>query len=204
MAALPPAGATTARFRPAAPGEPRLYASSMLVSRRDDAVFSFVRGVAAARVRFSPLPGQHGAFWLQSDERRDTEIDVIESYGRGRRASAGLHVRRRDGSTRPLQQRFGGRFPTGADDDWYRLFHTFSVEWTRTEYVFRVDGEEVLRLDQHVSDTPHFVLLSHFVSDWEVGENSGAEASMEVDWVRVWQDPADPATGAGTLPPGPG
>ena len=64
-------------------GNARVYRSSALTSKP----FTFTYGVAAARIRFDQKQGQNGAFWLQyfgSSSGGGTEIDVIESGGRGR------------------------------------------------------------------------------------------------------------------------
>ena len=71
------------------PTRSHLYSSGM-ISTADS--FRFVHGIAAARVRFDKRPGQHGAFWLQTNEPNDTEIDVVESFGRASRPlSVTLH-----------------------------------------------------------------------------------------------------------------
>ncbi|WP_156464692.1 glycoside hydrolase family 16 protein [Aeromicrobium sp. Root495] len=170
----------------------RYYASSMIVSQKDGQLYSFVHGVAAARIKFDPKAGQHAAFWLQTNQDQDTEVDVVESYGRGvRPLSSGLHVTQKDGTTRPFQIRLHEVLPPDIDDDWYTKFHTFSVEWTPRQLVFRVDGIETFRTSRGATSSPHFVLLSNFAADYEVRYNTGERASMEVDWVRVWQEPDD-------------
>lgn len=85
-------------------------------------------------------------------------------------------------------------------------WHVFSVEWRgpgHTDslgtllpnggYVFRIDGEVVLRPRKAVSNTPEYLLLSQLVSDYEnrTFQNTGAAGQSEVtkvDWVRVWQN----------------
>ncbi len=180
-----------------ATGVARYFASSMIVSQQDGQLFSFVHGVAAARVKFDRRRGQHAAFWLQTNEPEDTEIDVVESYGESERPlSTGLHVTREDGSTRPFQIRISDVLPNDVEADWYDEFHVFSVEWTPDEYVFRIDGVETFRTRQGASSSPHFVILSNFAADWEIPLNNGEPATMEVDWVRVWQRPGTGGDGS--------
>ena len=85
------------------------------------------------------------------------------------------------------------RFLASRSDAWWRNFHVFSVEWTPTEYVFRISGHEVWRTDQGVSHDPEFLILSMLSSDFELpelGERENLTQTVSVDWVRVWQ--ADP------------
>lgn len=165
-------------------------------------LFEFTYGVAAARIKFQRGRGQHGAFWIQRSGGRITpgeprtsgaEVDVAEFFGKGYpegglasfvyyldsdeeyRKVGGVHV----GAGRTL--------PPG--DTWWDKFHVFSVEWTPEGYVFRVDGRETFRTDEGVSGVDQFLVLSLLSSDWELGrlDSKALPSSMEVDWVRVWQ-----------------
>ena len=57
----------------------------------------------------------------------------------------------------------------------------------KSEYVFRIDGREVFQVEQALSDAPHYLVLSNIVANYEVRNNDGTGATMDVDWVRVWQ-----------------
>jgi beta-glucanase (GH16 family) len=74
-------------------------------------------------------------------------------------------------------------------DTWWTSYHVFSVEWTPTAYVFRVDGREFFRLAENVSQAEHYLLLSMLTSDYELEHLDGSDfaATASVDWVRVWQ-----------------
>jgi len=66
----------------------------------------------------------------------------------------------------------------------------FSVEWTPSRYVFRIDGKETFRTSRGVSGRPEFLILSLLSSDYELGYLGGEARlpqSMKVDWVRFWQ-----------------
>lgn len=170
-----------------ASGQARYYAGSMMLTGTDAAPRTFTHGIAAARIKFDPRAGQHAAFWLQSNDPNDTEIDVVESFGRDQRPlTVGLHVRRGK-DTIPVQHRVAGTAPDSAADDWYENYHVYSVEWTSRAYVYRIDGQEVFRTSRGLSDVPHYVILSNFVADWEIGKNSGERSTMQVDWVKAWQ-----------------
>ena len=162
----------------------------------------FLYGVAAARMRFQRDPGAHAAFWLQPRGLLDTgptswgaEIDVVEWYGRQRgrsRMTSTVHAPLPDGD----KLQFGGavrkpdRFLADRSDAWWRNFHVFSVEWTPTEYVFRIDGREVWRTREGVSHDPEFLILSMLSSDFELpalGSRQGATQTASIDWVKVWE-----------------
>jgi hypothetical protein len=161
----------------------------------------FLYGVAAARMRFPRSLGQHAAFWLQPRGLLTTgptpwgaEVDVVEWYGaRGRREVMGSAVHEpMPGGTK---RQHGGlvrnpdRFLASRSDSWWTRFHVFSVEWTPTEYVFRIDGRVVWRTDEGVSDVPEFLILSMLSSDFElpmVGTDP-TPRTAEVDWVAFWQ-----------------
>ena len=167
--------------------------------------FSFTRGVAAARIRFQPGQGQHGAFWMQPDaprripgapRRSGAEIDVAEYFGAGH-ANGGLGsfvynngILGNAGNPR----RLGGVWPEaranlGHRDDFWRSFHVFSVEWTRGTYTFSVDGRPHWRTRAGVSGIDEHLILSLLTSDYELPrlDNSRLPSRMHVDWVRVWQ-----------------
>ena len=65
----------------------------------------------------------------------------------------------------------------------------FSVEWTPTEYVFRIDGQETMRTTNGVSHDPEYLILSMLSSDFELGLLGGdghLPQHAYVDWVQVW------------------
>lgn len=152
--------------------------------------FAYKYGVAAARVKFQEARGQHGAFWMQpAGTGYGAEIDVIEWFGTG---SSGLGIGVWDYSSGTQTRAAGGRLANqdAYGSDWAGTYHVFSVEWTPTEYVFRIDGKEALRTSAGVAQTEEYLILSLLVSNFEA-KNLPSPVSlpqtMEVDWVRVWQ-----------------
>lgn len=152
--------------------------------------FAYKYGVAAARIRFQDARGQHGAFWMQpAGTGYGAEIDVIEWFGTG---SYGLSNGVWDYSSGTPTRAAGGPIADQSSygSDWAGTYHVFSVEWTPTEYVFRIDGREVLRTTAAVSQTEEYLILSLLVSNYEANKLPSPESlpqSMAVDWVRVWQ-----------------
>jgi beta-glucanase (GH16 family) len=73
--------------------------------------------------------------------------------------------------------------------DWWDEFHVFSVEWTPTEYVFRIDGRELYRETDAVSQAQQYLVLSMLASDYELDELTADEIgrdTAQVDWVQVF------------------
>ena len=135
---------------------------------------SFRYGYAAARIRFQPRRGQHGAFWMQpqtklategSARRTGAEIDVIEWFG-GNHPQGGLasfaHDYPKDGKPGVTPRKTGGfiKNPGRFGSGWAKKFHVFSVEWTPTRYIYRIDGRETFRTGKGVSGRPEFLILS--------------------------------------------
>lgn len=193
----PTMAGTTCEYQSAeGPGSsPYLYQTQLSTLRS----FRFTHGIAAARIKFARASGRHSAFWLQVDGKvpgdpsRGTEIDVVEFFGDngGARDRIGsfLHYVAADGSAvsyGQFWQAMADMKPPG--DTWWDSFHVFSVAWTPTEYVFRVDGHEFYREDRAISNTPQWINLSATTSDYELADVTPENIDQEtqVDWVRVW------------------
>ncbi len=167
-----------------------------------DTTQSFKFGIFAARIKFHPVQGAHGSFWMQplpepgadpsNPAERGVEIDVIEYFGKGW-VNGGLasfiHFQppggkriRSGGYLVSASQALKGELP--SDD-----YHVYSVEWTEKEYVFRVDGIETLRTSKAVSKVPQYFILSLLSSDYEIPKitDDVLPLTMSVDWVRAWQ-----------------
>jgi hypothetical protein len=69
----------------------------------------------------------------------------------------------------------------------------FSVEWTPSAYIFRIDGQETGRITKGISRVPEYPILSLLSSDYELkklGDEKNLPQTMQVDWIRTWQDQA--------------
>ena len=124
--------------------------------------FSYTYGYAAARIKFAKGRGQHGGFWMQpqvqasrygSPARTGAEIDIAEFFGKGY-SNGGLahflYTYPRKGKTTKYGDVFrrASTALAGKSDSWWSRYHVFSVEWTPTGYVFRIDGTEHLAQQQ--------------------------------------------------------
>ena len=152
--------------------------------------FEGLRGVYAARVKFQSARGMHGSFWLQGPPVTGAEIDVAEYFGVGR-PDSGLasfvhYTNSRGGLSsaggiRQISGILGGRTP-------YNSWHVYSVEWTQSRYVFRMDGVPILVTSRpRVSTSPEKMILSLLSSDYELPHLRTTRPEMQVDWVRAWQ-----------------
>jgi hypothetical protein len=66
-------------------------------------------------------------------------------------------------------------------------YHVYSVAWTPTSYVFRMDGVVTFQTSRpHLWRGPEYPVLSLLTSDWEIPAYTAGTA-MRVDWVKVWQ-----------------
>lgn len=147
-------------------------------------------GTYAARVKFQSARGMHGSFWLQGPAVTGAEIDVAEYFGDGR-IDSGLSsfVHYTDsanrlsttGGIRNIASILGAR--RTPSNGW----HVYSVQWTPTSYIFRIDGTPVLTTTAHVATAPEEMILSLLSSDYELPHLKTTSTSMLVDWVRVWK-----------------
>jgi hypothetical protein len=162
---------------------------------------SIRHGIIAARMKPQRAAGMHSAFWMlpqgtrftDGDPSRGTEIDVMEFFGTNGRGSEtiGSSV----GYYNPgwTAVRYGGKFAEARKalqpgNGWWDEFHVFSVEWTPTKYVFRVDGREYYRETKAVSQVNQYLVLSMLTADYELSKLnlSRLDDTAQVDWVRVY------------------
>jgi beta-glucanase (GH16 family) len=173
------------------------------VSTENKAYFRY--GVLAARIKFQPKQGQHASLWMQPQSptyvpnalEGGAEIDVIEYFGDGVK-NGGLTSFIYNPTTSGVPQKIGGwikkpeRFLSDQKDGWSKRYHVFSVEWSPTAYVFRIDGRETARVTTGISGVAEFPILSLLSSDYELSKLKGEgnlPQAMSVDWIRFWQAP---------------
>lgn len=162
------------------------------IEAQPDSTFDSTYGTYAARIKFNSSQGMHGAFWLQGDNPdTGTEIDVAEYFGDGR-TDGGLTsyvhyaptggTATKSGGARAYSSILGaGRRPSSG-------WHVYSVDWSPSGYVFRLDGTPVLSTSlPHVATSPEVMILSLLTSDYELKQMKDPASTMSVDWVRVWQ-----------------
>ncbi|MFC6042177.1 glycoside hydrolase family 16 protein [Nocardioides hankookensis] len=161
-------------------------------------------GFAAARVKFSPARGQHSAFWLDVPQSTPTdtpnyytgaEIDVAEYFG-DKRPNGGLasfvHRVSPTGKVTSVGGEFKSRHLLPRKKEWSQGWHVYSVEWSPSGYIFRVDGKVTFKTSKNVSKIGEKVVLSALTSTWEIPALNVKQLPnvTKYDWVRVWQRPS--------------
>jgi beta-glucanase (GH16 family) len=152
-------------------------------------------GMFAARIKFQSALGADGAFWLQGLGEQSAEVDT-EYFGDGR-PDGGLYnfVHAAGGSTLASS---GGPQPgykpiLGSGKTPSNGYHVYSVQWTPSGYIFRVDGVAIFSTNKpRVASVPEELMLSLVTSSYNVGYLTKANrtsAAMQVDWVRTWTSP---------------
>ena len=167
----------------------------------------FTHGTAAARIKMTSGAGLWPAFWLLGGGAWPAtgEIDIMEYVGDKSWVSQAVHGPGYSGNT-PLVNRFF--FPAGSTaTDW----HVYSVDWSDSEMVFKVDDKEVYRatkamVEKHgrwAFDNPKFVIVNFALGGgYPQGVNHARQpypgipeatvdlikkdhAVLLVDWIRV-------------------
>jgi len=168
---------------------------------------AFTYGTVSARIKLTAGAGLWPAFWVLGDGRwPDTgEMDVMENVGVPTWTNSALHGPGYSGDTPLVARR---TFPQGQD---ITGWHVYSMEWSATGFVFRVDDdayyrvtrEMVERYGRWVYDTPKYLIVNLAIGgQYPQGVNkittpypglaadtvdliTADKARMLVDWVRV-------------------
>jgi alpha-N-arabinofuranosidase len=146
-------------------------------------------GYWVARMKLPTQAGHWPAFWLMcggvntiGNEGRDgTEIDIVEVPWRDGTITYNLHW---DG--------YGKEHKSAGSKikipELLQGFHTYSLNWTPTEYVIYVDGKELWRSSAGgVSQVPEYLKLTEEIGPWG-GDIKKAVLPdyCYVDYVRVY------------------
>lgn len=123
-------------------------------------------GVFAAKIRLGD-PTARNAFWLLAD-KITPHIDVC------RTANGKVWFDFFTGDGRLLKTKLGSRYTND--------YFIFSLEWTPDKLVWKINGVDVLKQTSNVPQDPMYVNLAGGVN-----KPLTAPATMEVDWIRVYQ-----------------
>jgi len=203
--------------KPKKPGKSKIYGKfkyRLNANIGTQATHSITFGVVSARIKFNPLQGQHASLWMQPSVPgpgtdpavQGTEIDIIEWFGKdvpNGGLTSFIYAPSYLGKKIPLGGSSTGgwirnpeQYLTSEKDDWYKRYHVFSVEWTPSSYIFRIDGQETGRINKGISHTAEYPILSLLSSDYELSklpdrdEKANLPQTMSVDWIKTWQNPA--------------
>ncbi len=147
------------------------YASGMVTT---DGTFSFTYGYMEARIW---LPGNGSiadwpAFWADGQNwPADGEIDTLEGLG----GQACAHFHNPAGGPGACA---AGNYSGG--------WHTFAADWEPGSLTFYYDGTPVWNDTSGITSAPMYLILNLALSSAITSPNT-APASMQVDYVRVWQ-----------------
>ncbi|MFT3970113.1 MAG: glycoside hydrolase family 16 protein [Micropruina sp.] len=180
-------------------GCPQGVFDNAMVSTQDR--FTIGSGMVAARVKFPGEHGAHASVWLQSDAGQ--ELDMIETFGYGRGVTNVIHVKGKkypaDGNKAYVSSE------AAASPQWWKGWHTVSVEWDRSSVRFRLDGRLTRQIKVALVPANYFLVISLLSSDWETYRLTKPDArpgsgvdkasvpkpelpfTMDVNWVRAWR-----------------
>jgi len=175
------------------------------VGKLQPAKFLHKYGYYEIRCQLPKQPGYWAAFWLQSpvigcslDPRTaGVEIDIMENFQRdgGVRHAAIWNGYGPDRRSKSTKDKAGKDRPQPALKEG---FHTFGVDWSRTGYVYYVDGRESWRFNDVVSDREQFILVSTECKGYRRGgpdpelKQAKLPDAFVVDYVRVFDEVVSP------------
>jgi beta-glucanase (GH16 family) len=172
------------------------YTSARLITR---GLAEWTYGFFETRAKLPCAPGTWPAIWMlgvKGEWPDNGEIDIMEHIGR---------APGRVGSTLHMRAGYGDHGVNGMTTmpDACGTFHRYQMLWTDRHIVFGIDGVDHLtypRLDTGPGsdpkrawpfDAPQFFLLNLAVGGDLGGpvDDAALPATLEVDYVRVWQAP---------------
>ncbi|WP_035850749.1 family 16 glycosylhydrolase [Kitasatospora azatica] len=144
---------------------------------------TFTHGYFAAAVRVPAAGGMFPAFWLMPDTRSvPPEIDAAEFIGTTQSVELTLHWPAPDGSDQIEQGSYGPQ-------DFAAGYHVFAVDWESDAVTWYVDGVQRFKVTDpaKIPTGAMEVLLNLAVGFPSPPPESVNSATMQVDWVRIWQ-----------------
>lgn len=166
------------------------FLSGAIQSKRK---FEQTYGYYEIRCAVNTVPGYWTAFWMYNDKVVNTgdggldgtEIDIFESpYCEQKQIQHTLHWNGYD--------IYHGSDGSISDADVYDgEYHTFSLLWTKDEYVFYIDGKESWRTNakdaRGTCRNPLYMIISAETGSWTgVPDTEALPDLMKVDYVRVY------------------
>lgn len=167
----------------------------------------FTYGSASARIKMAEGPGLWPAFWAlgDGDWPETGEIDIMEYVGEADWTSVALHGPGYSGET-PLVNKFFFKKDFDATK-----WHIYSVDWTKDELKFKVDGEVIYRVSRPMVenygkwayDNPKYLILNLALGGAYPAKTNGIKkpysgipestvqlikdkkAKFMIDWVKI-------------------
>ena len=182
----------------------RYYTSGKIESQGK---LTFQYGKIEASMKLPRGKGTWPAFWMLGENLFDPgvgwprcgEIDIMEHGQDFDHLGAALHT---EAYNHTIGTQITGTYQI---DDYDTGFHVYGVEWDSDKMRFYVDGnvymtatKEVLgsTIEEWPFDQPFWLILNHAVGGAWGGTpvDSLYPHTVEVDWVRVYQDQAQPTS----------
>lgn len=181
------------------PGNPYSKGLTWPIAEIEPPLFMHRYGYYEIRCQLQKQPGWWSAFWLQSPiiganldpAVSGVELDIMENFTRDNKISHNIHW---DGYGKDHKSHgSGNRTVAETADRW----HTFGMLWSKTNYVFYVDGKESWRVDGPVSHTDEFILVSTECQGYRNGNRDTPSPVLKkavlpdafvVDYVRVYDE----------------
>lgn len=159
------------------------YASGLIQS---NGKFDFQYGYAEIGVHFPRGAGLWPAFWLiPQDHSWPPEIDAVETHGNEPNiVSENIFW---DGGSSPFYAR-GTDFTKG--------FHTFGVDWEPDSVTWYIDGVAQRQVRVSISNPMYLVANLAIAGSSPPDASTVFPASMDIDFIRVYQHPAGGAAGS--------
>lgn len=161
-------------------------------------------GIVAAEMTFPIYQGGHGGIWLRTANNstgRFDEIDIVEAFGWKKGIQSVLHwgtscSSSDDRKCETTESKKWIAKKTVGKSSWWGKPHVFSVEFTGTQVIYRIDGA-VTRTDKRsMTGAEYSLVMSMLSSDYETGRlkkpvkggKKGVKLPMSttVNWVRAW------------------
>jgi beta-glucanase (GH16 family) len=143
--------------------------------------FRFKYGYVRIVARLPNTEGLWSALWMAAASFKwPPEIDIIEDWGRGVEPTGVFF--------HPTRGPVLYDYPSLGDLSvgW----HTFAVDWTRTELTWFIDGKEVLSTRQGVPQQPMYILadLAYTSTNKALIESgSGCHGTLAIKSIKVWR-----------------
>ena len=185
---------------------PGYYTGAIATQGKQD----FLYGYFECRAILPPARGMWAAFWMMNGDVYDvndsgedgTEVDIFESmyykdhwWGAGDAVIGGIHY---DGYGTDSKGDSVGKHL--VENNPYKEFNTYGLEWNENEYIFYINGVETGRLSTGgVSKNPEYLILSCEIAGdngvaWadrhgtgKIDIKEGESADFIVDYVKVYQ-----------------
>jgi beta-glucanase (GH16 family) len=168
------------------------YTSTKMLTKGN---FDFTYGRVEVKAKLPEGKGTWPAIWMLGDNI-DTvgwpacgEIDIMEHFGKLQGTiSSAMHTPSSFGNT----ANHGNQFLADVSTK----FHTYIVEWTAEEIVFKVDDVEHYRYNPPVKDNntwpynaDQYLILNIAMGGIAGGsiDTNFSESNMEIDYIRVYQ-----------------